>query len=231
MTSGIYKIVNEVNGKCYVGSSKNIKRRMHDHFISLTNGKHRNARLQNSWDRHGRDNFTFETILICEQSDLEMYEQIIMDGFDAYFKNGGFNLRPMAFVNKGRPGSEKQKQATRNRLIGVKNPKLSQLLLTPERQALSRQKLNSFRYDPRIEEKRRAAIRKALNTPENLAAFSRQSLGKKRSPEAIEKMRIAARRRHVRWKAEGRVRLHGPDGRLCGRMVQQGGGQPGNMSQ
>ena len=62
MKSGIYKITNTVNGKFYVGSSKNIKWRWYCHRHYLENNKHDNPKLQHSWNKHGKSNFTFEVI-------------------------------------------------------------------------------------------------------------------------------------------------------------------------
>lgn len=60
--SGIYKIVNLKNGKFYLGSSKNIKRRWYIHKSSLKHNKHHCTYLQRSWNKHGGQNFSFEVI-------------------------------------------------------------------------------------------------------------------------------------------------------------------------
>ena len=57
--SGIYKIVNKVNGKYYVGSSNHVYGRKQNHFGSLSRKKHQNCYLQWSWNKHGSDNFIF----------------------------------------------------------------------------------------------------------------------------------------------------------------------------
>lgn len=65
--SGIYKIINKINGKYYVGSSNNIlgkKGRWYKHKNSLDKNKHPNDYLQNSWNKHGENNFEF---LIIEE--------------------------------------------------------------------------------------------------------------------------------------------------------------------
>lgn len=57
-TAGIYKIRNKVNGKYYVGSSNNIKRRvLYEHFGMLRDGDHFNKHLQNAWNKYGEDSF------------------------------------------------------------------------------------------------------------------------------------------------------------------------------
>lgn len=77
--SGIYEIVNTVNGKRYVGSAVNIERRFSTHRRMLIRGKHHSRKLQNSWDKHGEAAFLFRRILICEPGYLLMYEQIFID--------------------------------------------------------------------------------------------------------------------------------------------------------
>ena len=57
--SGIYKIVNKINGKCYIGSAINTKRRWWRHKTSLIHNKHFNSHLQHAWNKYGRDNFEF----------------------------------------------------------------------------------------------------------------------------------------------------------------------------
>jgi group I intron endonuclease len=65
--SGIYKIVNKVNGKYYVGSSKDIlgtDGRKAQHFRELKNHRHCNSHLQAAWDKYGSENF--ELIVVEE---------------------------------------------------------------------------------------------------------------------------------------------------------------------
>lgn len=45
MEAGIYKIMNNVNGKCYVGSSIDLHQRRLQHFAALKYNKHINKHL------------------------------------------------------------------------------------------------------------------------------------------------------------------------------------------
>ncbi len=58
---GIYKATNRVTNKVYVGSAKNLARRIAYHKGCLRRGKHVNKHLQNSWNKYG-DVFTWEVI-------------------------------------------------------------------------------------------------------------------------------------------------------------------------
>lgn len=56
---GIYAIVNTVNGKHYVGQSKDLESRRQSHRADLENGKHGNAHLLNSYRLYGATSFAF----------------------------------------------------------------------------------------------------------------------------------------------------------------------------
>ena len=55
--SGIYCIKNSINGKIYIGSSKNIYYRLKRHSSELKKKTHANKHLQNSYLKYGEDNF------------------------------------------------------------------------------------------------------------------------------------------------------------------------------
>jgi len=62
--SGIYKIINKVNGKYYIGSSNDIKGRWSEHKNDLKANRHDNDYLQKSWNKYGEENFEFEVDLL-----------------------------------------------------------------------------------------------------------------------------------------------------------------------
>lgn len=66
MQQGIYKIVNTINNKFYIGSSKNLHKRKLRHFNSLRKDKHHNIYLQRSFNKYG-EVFIFEVIEECEK--------------------------------------------------------------------------------------------------------------------------------------------------------------------
>ena len=59
MKMGIYKIINVVNNKFYVGSAVNFSRRKARHFSELRNNRHNNSKLQNAWNKYGEPSFIF----------------------------------------------------------------------------------------------------------------------------------------------------------------------------
>lgn len=62
----VYKIINTVTNKCYIGSTKNFKKRMLDHKSGLKRGRHYNINLQTAWDKYGEKAFAFTSIEECE---------------------------------------------------------------------------------------------------------------------------------------------------------------------
>jgi group I intron endonuclease len=60
--SGIYKIINKVNGKYYVGSSLDIYHRFKEHKQYLMHNYHFNDHLQHAWNKYGNEKFEFVII-------------------------------------------------------------------------------------------------------------------------------------------------------------------------
>lgn len=67
MARGIYKIINIVNNKFYVGSAVDLKRRKTRHFSELRTGKHNNRHLQAAWVKYGEQAFVF--VIVEELAD------------------------------------------------------------------------------------------------------------------------------------------------------------------
>jgi len=80
MKSGIYTIINQVNGKFYVGSAVNFRKRWLLHRSNLNNETHPNRHLQHAWNKYGEENFYFGIIEPVEnKEDLLGREQYWMD--------------------------------------------------------------------------------------------------------------------------------------------------------
>jgi group I intron endonuclease len=117
--SGVYKIYNLKNEKCYIGSSKNVSLRCDNHKQNLKNNKHSNKHLQASYNKYGKETFIFLAIEYCDNF-LER-EQYWMDLLDANNNKKGYNKRIKVDSNSGRKGykmSDEFKQ--KMRLIGLK---------------------------------------------------------------------------------------------------------------
>jgi len=62
MARGIYKIINVVNNKFYVGSAVRLSRRRTRHFSELRTNRHNNAKLQAAWNKYGESSFIFVVV-------------------------------------------------------------------------------------------------------------------------------------------------------------------------
>lgn len=93
---GIYKIENKINGKSYIGSTVNFKKRFSQHKTSLNRGGHHSPILQNSWDKHGEMSFTFEILEECREDLLIIREQFYIDTFKPEY-----NIAPNAGGTRG----------------------------------------------------------------------------------------------------------------------------------
>jgi group I intron endonuclease len=95
--SGIYRIINKLDGKVYIGSAVNLKCRKNEHYRRLVNNKHHSNHLQNAWNKYGKDNFNFEVIEYVDIiENLIQREQYWMDFYISYDDKYGYNMRPKA---------------------------------------------------------------------------------------------------------------------------------------
>lgn len=92
--SGIYKITSLEDGKCYVGKSTNIKKRLQDHFkssVGITSIA--DQAIHHAILKQGIWNWTIEPIIYCDKDQLNEMEKYYIDFFKAvefgYNKNSG----------------------------------------------------------------------------------------------------------------------------------------------
>ena len=77
MGRGIYKIINVVNNKFYVGSAVDLKRRKTRHFSELRNKKHPNGHRQAAWIKYGEQAFVFVVVEeLPDDADLRAAENV-----------------------------------------------------------------------------------------------------------------------------------------------------------
>jgi group I intron endonuclease len=94
--SGIYKITCTANNKFYIGSSKDIHKRLSKHKSQLKFNRHENILLQRAYNKYGSDSFTYKAIEEVEPSLLLMVEQKYLDEYPPFnigkTASGGDNL-------------------------------------------------------------------------------------------------------------------------------------------
>lgn len=116
MGSGIYQIRNIVNGKIYIGSAVNLYKRKIDHFTTLVKNKHHNDYLQKSYNKYGKDAFTFEVLFTCLKEDLIRLEQYHINNY-----NPEYNICRVAGSVLGVKRSEQTKIKMSKSQIGKKH--------------------------------------------------------------------------------------------------------------
>lgn len=79
MNSGVYVIVNKVNGNLYIGSSIRIKQRLQDHRSGLERGNNPCTLLQRAWNKYGADAFEFYTAELVAPESVVSVEQDMID--------------------------------------------------------------------------------------------------------------------------------------------------------
>lgn len=129
MKSGIYKITNVVNNKCYIGSAVNFNRRWYLHKTELRKNKHHSKHLQHAWNKYGEESFKFEVLFYCEKEELIKYEQLHFDELKPEYnicKVAGSMLGvkrgpltdshklKLSVINKGKNPSEETVEKMRN---------------------------------------------------------------------------------------------------------------------
>ena len=121
--SGVYKITNEVTGKFYIGSSKDIDARFERHKTLLRTNNHVNTILQRSWNKYGPDKFTFAILEECSIEKCIEREQHYLDTLQP-FKSIGYNITKQAgggdnFTNN--PNKEEMREKNRMLSMGENN--------------------------------------------------------------------------------------------------------------
>lgn len=92
LNCGIYKILNLINDKCYIGQSIDLDHREYEHFWSLKSNKHHNIHLQKSFNLYGEENFIFEVIEYCDKELLNEREKYWITIYNSLLIGNGYNL-------------------------------------------------------------------------------------------------------------------------------------------
>lgn len=124
INSGIYKIVNKINGKYYVGSSKFFENRWKKHRKMLRRNVHENPHLQSAWNKYGKDVFEFMKIEFVKVEVLLEIEQKYLDIANTE-QDKCYNMNFVASLPpswKGRKRSPETIQRMRDCKMGDKNP-------------------------------------------------------------------------------------------------------------
>ncbi len=77
---GVYQITNVRNGRRYIGSAVNVRKRCYHHWKRMTKGLHGNRFLQRTWDKYGEQVFQYEVLeAVKDKNKLTEREQWYLD--------------------------------------------------------------------------------------------------------------------------------------------------------
>ena len=106
-SKGVYRIVNNINGKLYIGSTGSkggFKKRWSYHLTDLRQNKHHSRHLQKAWNKYGEKSFVFEILEKIEDFTKEILlirEQHYLDLYKSYDVNLGYNICKIAGSSLG----------------------------------------------------------------------------------------------------------------------------------
>ncbi len=191
--SGIYKIVNRIDGKYYVGSTNNFHKRWNfGHKLPLMENRHDNSKLQNAWNKHGETNFDCmlvesvgdEQLLLVEQKYLDIAKAEPEQCYNLSFIAGKVEMtdevrQKLSKSHTGKRLSDETKEKMRRRMLGV------QLTLGYRHTEEAKRKIGDYNRGGTISEEQKKQISKTL-------------MGHSVSVETREKLRLS-NKGHKPW--------------------------------
>lgn len=215
MEQVIYKIINVVNNKFYVGSTTNKKVRFRQHRKLLRGNRHHCKHLQAAWNKYGEDKFEFVIVeVVPETMSLQQIEDIylLQHVGQPMCYNSGYsadapwrNAPPETTPNFGKVMAEQQKEKISTTLkefyaadyfnhprVGKKHTEEARLKIRQNRTTTAGE--NHYRYGKTLSDETKAKIG-ATQRGKSRAE------GRKVSEEGRLKIRanIEAGRSHMHW--------------------------------
>ena len=191
---GIYKITNKLNGKVYIGQSRDIDARWRQHI----NAKDKFA-IHNAIKKYGEENFKFEVLLECPADMLNVWERDMIALYDC-MSPYGYNL------TEGGEGC-KCSEETRLKLSNIRKGKhFSEETKHKISESMKGKKRQPFSAETK---KKMSDVRKGIQlSEETRLKMSEAKKGKKRQPFSAEhKRKISDSYKGRHWKIENGKRI------------------------
>lgn len=142
--SGIYKIENLVNGKIYIGQSKQIRQRWSEHKKELRKNRHKNIYLQRAWNKYGENYFKHEILELCSEEKLDERECYYINLYETFDNDKGYNLTSGGGRRKQYSKSTREK--LRINATGANNPNSTKVICLETKEIFDSQGLAGKAY-------------------------------------------------------------------------------------
>jgi group I intron endonuclease len=138
--SDIYRIINKINNKCYIGKAKHfIGKRLEKHgaykryknhirkyneYKELLSTKTKNnacSMLYNAFIKYGIDNFDIQVLCVCKTENENGIEMLCIKEYKTFWKDGGYNLTKGGDGISGYKHSETAINKIRESNLGTNN--------------------------------------------------------------------------------------------------------------
>ena len=209
----IYKIVNALNGRMYIGQSVNPTYRAKQHFWK----NNKCVKLGNAIQKYGRDKFTFSILCWCSgKADANEVEELLINLGDT--RVGGYNITPGGFgtgAGEDNPffgkthSAELKAKLSANRvgkpMAAETREKIANANRNRTMAEATKEKLRAREKSEFCSERTAAANKVRVWSAESKAKLVAHNTGRKMSGEA--KAKIAAANKARIWTPESRARL------------------------
>jgi len=164
----IYRILNKITQKCYIGESKclNINRRWNQHKKTIENNKGYCPALRDAVIKYGIENFIFTVIIVCFDDDRFKYEKEYINKYNSVVPNG-YNV-----TNGGEGGGgfqgKKHSEEVKNK---IKNSLKQKYIDNPELKKQMSERNKIVMKSPEVKERMKLGIlnsdkyQKAIRAP------------------------------------------------------------------
>jgi group I intron endonuclease len=110
----LYKVINQINGKIYIGQTSNLSKRWNEHKFAVKNNRPMQI-IHHAFIKYGLDNFKFEHIASCQiQAEANEIETLLILQEDSFVPNG-YNS---TLGGANAPKTEEQKRKISASLMG-----------------------------------------------------------------------------------------------------------------
>lgn len=192
MSYFIYEILNTVNGKRYIGCTKDTEKRFSQHRRALEGNKHWNPYLQNAYNKYGGDCFRYNIILAFNNED-DMYfnERKLISESDHTYNIAEGGLGGDTYSNR----TEEQMEITREKLSKISKIRNQKNL------ELHRENTSKLWEDDNYREKVLKGVRERSKNPEYREKVSEGVKKALEDPKMREKWsEVKKGKNNGRWK-------------------------------